>query len=427
MARKRNCSRTRTAPRCPVVTHMAPPPCSRSRHNLRFVFIGLSITSSWGNGHATTYRGLLSALARRGHTVTFLERDVPWYACHRDSTRFAGFTVCLYDSLAMLQRAFADHVRMADVVVVGSYVPDGQAVQRWVRATARGLVAFYDIDTPVTLAALEADRCEYLSRRQLAHCELYLSFTGGPALRRLERLGVRVVRPLYCSVDPAQHHPVSRAPLWDLGYLGTYCSDRQPALDALMLRLARRWPDAGFVVAGPLYPESVEWPPNVARMDHIAPGEHSEFYAAQRFTLNLTRADMRRLGYSPSVRLFEAAACGAAILTDDWAGLDEFFIPEDEVLRVRCTADVQWALRECSDGERTALGARARERVLACHTADHRAATLEQYVGELLGARAYSAPAGPVSPHVRAGRERAPRLSVGGTTDDRRVEKDLTT
>ncbi len=327
----------------------------------------------------------MNALVRRGHDVLFLERDVPWYASHRDLSTMPGARIELYTSIPDLRQRFARELQLADVVVVGSFIPDGQEVGQWVRQTALGLVAFYDIDTPVTLAALEADQCAYLSRRQVPFYDLYLSFTGGPALRRLARLGARAVRPLYCAVDPAQHAPVDEEARWDLGYLGTYAPDRQPSLEALLLRVAQRWRDGRFVVAGPLYPGSVQWPANVVRVDHVAPGDHSRFYGGQRFTLNLTRADMRRLGYSPSVRLFEAAACGAAILTDDWDGLEEFFEPDREILRVRTARDVERALHDTTEADRQALGRAAHARVLAAHTADHRAETLEEYASELLG------------------------------------------
>jgi len=354
---------------------------------LRFVFLGLSITSSWGNGHATTYRGLVAALARRGHEVLFLERDAPWYARHRDLTKLAGARVELYGSVVDLRRRFTREIRRAHVVVVGSYVPEGRRVGRWVRAAARGLVAFYDIDTPVTLAALETDRCAYLSRRLLAAYDLYLSFSGGPALCRLDRLGARMPRPLYCAVDPAQYLPSGGPAAWDLGYLGTYAADRQPAHESLLLRVADGWADGRFVVGGPLYPPDIRWPANVERTEHVPPADHSRFYGRQRFTLNLTRGDMRRLGHSPSVRLFEAAACGAAILTDDWDGLDEFFTPGVDLIRVRTARDVVEALRDMPEERRAALGRSARARVLASHTADDRARSLEEYAFELLEAR----------------------------------------
>ena len=350
------------------------------------VFLGLSITSSWGNGHATTYRGLVRELAARGHRVTFLERDVLWYRDNRDQPQPAGCTTLLYQSIDELRREHAERVRDADVVVVGSYVPEGVAVGEWAAATARGLVAFYDIDTPVTLAKLARGDYEYLTPGLVARYGLYLSFTGGPTLRRIEReFGSPMARALYCSVDPALYFPDPAAELrYDLGYMGTYRDDRQPPLDRLLVEPARRWPDGRFAVAGPQYPASIAWPPNVARTTHLAPREHRAFYCAQRFTLNVTRADMVAAGWSPSVRLFEAAACATPIVSDWWAGLDEVLTPGREVLVAHTADDVLGALREMPDAERRAIGEAARARVLAAHTAAHRAAEFEGYVSEAM-------------------------------------------
>lgn len=352
------------------------------------VFLGLSITSSWGNGHATTYRGLVRELAARGHRVTFLERDVPWYADNRDQPHPAGCTTLLYASLDELRRAHAERVRDADVVVVGSYVPEGVLVGEWAAATARGLVAFYDIDTPVTLAKLARGDHEYLTPALVARYGLYLSFTGGPTLRRIEReLGSPMARALYCSVDPALYYPDPAAELrYDLGYMGTYSDDRQPTLDRLLVGPARAWGAGRFVVAGPQYPASIAWPPNVERTTHLAPREHRAFYCAQRFTLNVTRADMVAAGWSPSVRLFEAAACATPIVSDAWPGLDDVLAPGREILVAGGTDDVLRALRGMPDGERRAVGEAARARVLAAHTAAHRAAEFEGYVSEAMAA-----------------------------------------
>src|SRR5213075_2313327 len=170
---------------------------------LRVVVLGLSITSSWGNGHATTYRALLREFSARGHDVLFLERDQPWYADHRDMPAPAFCRTSLYASPAELGERFARAVREADLVIVGSFVPEGVAVGDWVQRTARGLTAFYDIDTPVTLARLARGEHDYLAPRQIPRYDLYLSFTGGPTLRRLEReFGSPRARVLYCSVDP---------------------------------------------------------------------------------------------------------------------------------------------------------------------------------------------------------------------------------
>jgi spore maturation protein CgeB len=352
---------------------------------LRIVILGLSITSSWGNGHATTYRGLVRELAARGHEVLFLERDVAWYASNRDLPRPPHGRTVLYRNLGELKRRFTPAVREADLVIVGSYVPEGAKVGEWVTRTARGVTAFYDIDTPVTLARLARGDVEYLTRALIPRFQLYLSFTGGPTLERLEQeYGAQAARALYCSVDPTLYHPEPVPARYDLGYMGTYSADRQRGLTHLLMEPARCWWEGRFVVAGPQYPASVRWPANVRRIDHLAPSLHRGFYNAQRFTLNLTRADMIAAGFSPSVRLFEAAACGTPIVSDAWDGIEEFLAPGREVLLARTAADVLAYVRDLPEDERQAVGARARSRILADHTAAHRAEELEGHVLGLL-------------------------------------------
>lgn len=347
---------------------------------LSIVVLGLSITSSWGNGHATTYRGLVRALAERGNRVTFLERDVPWYASHRDLESAPWARVALYGNLDELRARFERDVRDADLVIVGSCVPDGIEVARWVQEHARGKTAFYDLDTPVTLAQLAAGNCSYLDRDLIPRFDLYLSFTGGPTLRRIEsELGARRALALYCAIDPAQYEPETRPPRWDLGYMGTYSADRQAAVRRSILDPARALPDRKFIVAGPQYPGDIEWPENLDRIDHIPPFEHRAFYNQLGFALNLTRADMRAAGWSPSVRLFEAAACGIPVISDPWPGLDELFSIDHEVLIANDTEDVLRYLRDISQQERRAIGARALARIRAGHTAAHRAADVERY------------------------------------------------
>jgi spore maturation protein CgeB len=350
---------------------------------LRLVVLGLSITSSWGNGHATTYRALLRALAARGHDVCFLERDVPWYAEHRDLPNPPYGRTLLYTSVDELVRRAAADVRDADCVVVGSYVPEGIAIGDWVLETARGVRAFYDIDTPVTLAALDRGDATYVSRAQIPRYDLYLSFTGGPALERLQdEYGSPLARPLYCSFDPATYYPTRTATTWELGYMGTYSADRQAALERRLFDVARAEPRQPFVVAGAEYPPEVVWPANVSHLDHVPPGAHRAFYAAQRFTLNITRSEMVKLGYSPSVRLFEAAACGTAIVSDWWDGLDAFLEPQREVLIAESAEEVARVLRDTGATARQLIAARARARVLQAHTARHRAEELEAAVDE---------------------------------------------
>jgi spore maturation protein CgeB len=354
---------------------------------LRLVVLGLSLSSSWGNGHATTYRALLKAFARRGHAILFLERELPWYAEHRDLTAPDYCDLAFYRDLADLER-FRDRIAAADAVIVGSYVPEGAAVGRRVRAWTRSVCAFYDIDTPVTLAKLEARDHGYLTPDLIRAYDLYLSFTGGPTLRRIEaRYGSPAARQLYCSVDPEAYPALARDARWDLSYLGTYSPDRQPTLTRLLVDAARQAPHLRFVVAGPQYPDAVDWPRNVERIEHVAPQDHPAFYAASRYTLNVTRADMIRAGYSPSVRLFEAAACGTPILTDRWDGLETVLAPGREILPVETAGEVLGLLEGQPETERRRLADAARARVLARHSAGHRAAELEAHLREAAGRR----------------------------------------
>ena len=356
---------------------------------LRIVILGLSITSSWGNGHATTYRSLVKGLDRLGHQVLFLERDVPWYAANRDLPEPPFARTRLYADTDDLVDRYAPAIRDADLVVLGSYVPDGADIARWLAKTSAGVLAFYDIDTPVTLAALERGACAYLDPGSIPDFDLYLSFTGGPTLERLERdFGARRARALYCSVDPDLYRPGDDRPSFDLGYLGTYSVDRQPKVEELLIEPARAWPDGSFVVAGPQYPDDIDWPMNVARALHLPPDRHPGFYCAQRFTLNVTRADMVQSGYAPSVRLFEAAACATPVISDRWPGLETLFRDGAEILIAEDREAVLRFLRTTPEADRLAIGAAARRRVLVGHTGERRAAELAEMVGPLLATRA---------------------------------------
>ena len=355
---------------------------------MKLVVLGLSLSSAWGNGHATTYRALLKAFAARGHDVLFLERDVPWYRGQRDLIDPDWCRLAFYNDLNGLQQ-WANDVASADAVIVGSYVPDGVEVGRWAQRTATGPCAFYDIDTPVTLAKLARGDFEYLSPELIPGYDVYLSFTGGPTLNYLEQhYRSPLARALYCSVDADAYRPTGAAKRWDLSYLGTYSDDRQPTLTRLLIDVARAAPDRNFVVAGPQYPDVIDWPANVDRIDHLQPADHAAFYSASRWTLNVTRADMIARGWSPSVRLFEAAACATSIVSDCWPGLDQLLTPDREIVLASSTADVLAQLGRC---DADAIGEAGRTRVLADHTADHRAAELETHLREASGVRAEAA------------------------------------
>lgn len=370
-----------------VHTSASPPalPTPTASKPLTIVILGLTITSSWGNSHATTYRALVRALVTRGHQVLFLERDLPPYGENRDLPQPPDGRTALYPDLATLQDRFATEVRQADLVIVGSYVPQGVEVGRWVQQLAQGVTAFYDIDTPVTLAKLRRGDEAYLAPELIPGYDLYLSFTGGPLLATLEEhYGAPAARPLYCSFEPTLYYPEPTPKRWDLGYMGIYSADRQPGLEKLLLTPARQHPQGRFVVAGLNYPMDQVWPTQVARIEHLPPAHHRTFYNGQRFTLNLTRADMIAAGYSPSVRLFAAAACATPIISDYWRGLEDFFALDQEILVAQTARDVLAYLHDLPADTAQAIGERARATVLAAHTPAHRASALEGYVAEVV-------------------------------------------
>lgn len=348
---------------------------------MKLVVFGLTISSSWGNGHATLLRGLFRALVRRGHQIVFFERDVPYYAANRDLISFEGIRLHLYSNWDEAREIASLELRDADVGMITSYCYDGIAASEFVLESAVPLRVFYDLDAPVTLAHIRAgENVSYIGARALRDFDLVLSYTGGAALDELRTLlHATAVAPLYGSVDPAVHHRVAEKPQYssDLSYIGTYAPDRQATLEALFIQPARDLPGKRFVIAGAEYPVQFPWSENIFFVKHLPPQEHSAFYSSSRLTLNVTRSSMARMGYCPSGRLFEAAACGTAILSDTWPGFEQFFTPGEEILIANSSADAIEAL-SLSDVELARISSAAQHRVLERHTADHRARELER-------------------------------------------------
>jgi spore maturation protein CgeB len=346
---------------------------------MKIVIFGLTITSSWGNGHATLWRGLCKALSMEGHDVQFFERDVPYYAANRDLYEGPYGRIVLYQRWEEVRSLAARAARDADAVIVTSYCPDAIAAANLAFDTARGIRAFYDLDTPVTLARLDAgDPVNYIGAGGLADFDLVLSFTGGSALDALrQRLGARHVEPLYGHVDPDVHRSGEPKQQYAaaLSYLGTYSEDRQAALERLFVASALQRPDARFLIGGAQYPQDFPWCPNIYFVRHLPPSEHAAFFSSSRLTLNLTRRSMAQMGWCPSGRLFEAAACGAAVLSDYWDGLEEFFRPGSELLIANSGSDVLDAL-DLDDAQIARIARAGRERVLDQHTSQHRAREL---------------------------------------------------
>lgn len=354
---------------------------------MKFVIFGLTISSSWGNGHATLWRGLCRALIRRGHSVTFFEHDVPYYAQHRDLTELQGGELVLYTNWSELVSRAKHELADADVGMITSYCPDGIVASQLVLDSGAKLKTFYDLDTPVTLEAISSGKeVSYIGERGLRDFDLVLSYTGGVALAELEmKLGAKRVAPLYGHVDPEVHRPVAPRDDWrcDLSYLGTYAEDRQATLERLFIEPARRLPEKKFLIGGAQYPAHFPWTANVFFTQHLPPADHPAFFCSSRMTLNVTRRAMAQMGYCPSGRLFEAAACGCALLSDTWPGVETFFTPRKEILIANTTEDAINAL-QLSDAELKQIAQAARERTLAEHTSEQRTIHLERVIADSL-------------------------------------------
>jgi len=345
---------------------------------VKIAIFGLTISSSWGNGHATPYRAIIKGLCRDGHEVHFYEKDVPYYARHRDFFTSPDCELHLYSDWECERAAALVCAAGSDAVICSSFCPEGSRILDDVLELAGPVKVFYDLDTPVTLGRLENGGVDYLRHEQIPEFDLYLSFTGGGTLDDLtSRWNARLALPLYGCVDPEVHFRTDVPPEYrcDLSYMGTYAADRQDKLEQLFLEPARRATEKAFVLAGSMYPWDWQWPDNVKRFEHVSPADHSALYSSCRLTLNITRKEMARWGYCPSGRFFEAAACGTPIVTDWFEGLDSFFNPERELLVANSTDDVLRAL-DLPDSELAQIAERARKRTLAEHTGEHRAREL---------------------------------------------------
>jgi spore maturation protein CgeB len=354
---------------------------------LKIAIFGLTISSSWGNGHATPYRAILRALARQRHRISFFEKDVPYYALRRDFTACDFCELFLYPSWDQIRPVARSVVAECDAVIFASYCPDGARIIDDIIEIPGPKKLFYDLDTPITFSNLISGDLDYLRRDQIPLFDMYLSFTGGRILDELAtEWGAQEAHPLYGCVDPEVHArvPANDHFRCDLSYMGTYAADRQQKLEELFLAPAQELPFRQFVLAGSMYPWEMEFPPNVRRIEHVAPSDHPVLYSSSRATLNITRNEMARFGYCPSGRFFEAAACGTPIISDWFEGLDTFFETgwaNPELILASNTREVIAALSR-SDHELREIAGRARRRTLSEHTGERRAEDLIHYIEE---------------------------------------------
>jgi spore maturation protein CgeB len=356
---------------------------------MKIVIFGLTISSSWGNGHATIWRGLCKALGKKGHKIIFFEKDVPYYASERDAVNIPGTEVILYNEWEEFIPSIRKHLKSADAAIVTSYCPDGIKASEEV-FNSQVLKIFYDLDTPVTISNIEkGNPISYIHPDGLRNFNLVFSYTGGKVLNTLtEKLGAVNVFPLYGCADPETHFPVAPQDHFGslLSYLGTYSEDRQDKLNSLFLQAAIALPDKRFTLGGSMYPIELQWPDNIYRIEHVAPSEHPAFYCSSDFTLNITRGTMAENGYCPSGRLFEAAACGIPVISDYFEGLDQFFMPGKEIIIVSDTTEVIEAL-SLSEKERKIISDSARERILSEHTCYKRADEFEKAIDSVYSSR----------------------------------------
>jgi spore maturation protein CgeB len=368
---------------------------------VKFTIFGLTLSSSWGNGHATPYRSLIRALRAQGHQVSFFERDNIYYARHRDFTACDYCDLRIYPDWETARKSALAAAAESDAVITASYLSEGARINDEVLALTGPTRVFYDLDTPVTLGNLSKADTEYLRADQIPGFDLYLSFTGGEILRELKRTwGARTVAPLYGSVDPQIHKRIDVPKPYHcaFSYMGTYAADRQGKVEELFLAPAARMPGEVFVLAGSLYPYDPKdgspqfpCPQNVRRFPHVGPGDHAALYSSSRAALNITRAEMAAAGWCPSGRLFEAAACQTPLVTDTWQGLRDFFAA-DELFEAQNAEDVLRVLA-LPEEELARVAKRARQRTLDEHTGAQRARELISVIEAASGTRSSAAEA----------------------------------
>lgn len=347
----------------------------------RIAFYGSSILSSYWNGAATYYRGLLRALARLGHDITFHEPDAFDRARHRDIDWPDWCRVAVYPATAQGVAQAAERAAEADVVVKASGVGFADdALLAGVMAAARpgALRVFWDVDAPATLAAMHADPGDAL-RAMLPDLDLVLTYGGGdPVVRAYGALGARACVPVYNALDPDTHFPVPADPRFaaDLAFLGNRLPDREARVEEFLLKPARALPQMTFLLGGSGW-DAAALPPNLCCIGHVPMRDHNALNATPRMVLNVARDSMAATGFSPATRVFEAAGAGACLVTDAWEGVGMFLEPGHEVLVARDGQDVADLLRGTTADRAARIGARARRRVLAEHTYRLRAAQVD--------------------------------------------------
>jgi spore maturation protein CgeB len=354
----------------------------------RIAFYGSSLLSSYWNGAATYYRGLLRALSALGYEITFYEPDILDRQANRDIAPPDWCNSVVYPAEPLGLSGAAAGAARADVVVKASGVGyEDDAILQAVMAQARpgALRVFWDVDAPATLAAMQADADDPL-RRALPDLDLVLTYGGGqPVVDAYRKLGARRCVPVYNALDPETHHPVPPDPRFkaDLGFLANRLPDREARVENFFFHPARALPEQRFILGGSGWEQGAV-PGNVRVLGHVPTADHNAFNVTPRAVLNVARDNMAATGFSPATRVFEAAGAAACLITDAWEGIEQFLAPGREILVARDGADVLECLRTLTPERAAAIGHGARARVLAEHTYDHRARQVNELLSKCL-------------------------------------------
>jgi len=355
--------------------------------DFQIAFFGSSLVSAYWNGAATYYRGLLRALADRGAKITFFEPDAYQRQEHRDIGDPDWAAVKIYQPDQESLRRVVKEARGADLIVkasgIGVFDPELESAVLDARMRG-GLVAFWDVDAPATLDRIESNRNDPF-RQLIPKYDVIFTYGGGQSVvSAYERAGARACIPIYNALDESTHHPVPPDPRFeaDLAFLGNRLPDREARVDEFFFQPAEQMPGRQFLIGGNGW-EARPIPGNVRSVGHVYTRDHNAFNCTPRAILNISRESMARYGFSPATRIFEAAGAGACIITDDWAGIEFFLKPDEEILVARNGREVADHLRNLTSGRARDIGAAARRRILTEHTYAHRAREVERAIDEI--------------------------------------------
>jgi spore maturation protein CgeB len=353
---------------------------------MKIAFYGSSLLSSYWNGAATYYRGLLSDLARRGYSITFYEPDAFDRQKHRDIEPPEWAEVKVYLATEEAMRSVVAEAAKADVVVKASGVGvfDNELLEGIVAASRPDAIRiFWDVDAPATLAELRENPDHPLHRTMTA-LDLVLTYGGGPpVIAAYEGFGARRCIPIYNACDPSTHHPVPADTRFkaDLSFLGNRLPDREARVEQFFLEPAARLPNRSFLIGGNGW-ETKGIPSNVRHIGHVYTRDHNAFNTSPLAVLNIARDSMASTGYSPATRVFEAAGAGACLITDAWVGLELFLKEGEEVLVARDGRDVADHVEALTSERARAIGEAARARIMAEHTYTRRGAEVDRILRE---------------------------------------------